>query len=116
MTRTSRAGWIALLVASVLLAINHVVVIFAVDDGDDVMLAVSAIINALTALVLIGPYRQGHAWAWWALWPQVLMTTSVLLWGNETAITTSYVGIAVVLAALTLIIRPNGSPRSEAHP
>lgn len=61
-----RTGWIILLVAAVLMTLNHSMMIFV---GDNPVLFMGYAAFTLYALLVIAlPLRRGEAWAWYTTW------------------------------------------------
>lgn len=93
----ARAGWLVLVALSVLFAAGHVVSAVAVDDEPLAVFVALAVLDAATAVVLLGPYRRLRTWAWASTWVQVVVLASTLLWtGPE--VWAWYVAAAVVMA------------------
>ncbi|MGH9824060.1 MAG: hypothetical protein ACREDR_12505 [Blastocatellia bacterium] len=69
----------------------------------------------LMALVVLGPYRQGKRWAWWALLvslglPNLISLARVPLIGTTSGALPSAIGLAILLLGLLA-----GAPKMFAH-
>lgn len=111
LTVASKVAFAVLLVLSALLAITHVVGAFLRLGPPAVLFVALASVNLAAVVLLLLPYRQGRAWAWWAIWGEVGVTASVLFW-TEPDVGVWYGAIAAVLAAGQLI----GLPRFRSAP
>ncbi len=106
MTRTTRISWWLIVGLSALLAVNHAVLIFVLDDP--VLFCGFAGMNAIAVLVLINGYPQRLTWAWWAVWIEVATIASVAAVGDgsdDTGLRVSYGVVAVVIAVAQLRTR-----------
>jgi hypothetical protein len=104
------AFWTLVAVTGVLTAI-HLAGILFIADGDDerLMFTCYTALNALSLVVLLGPFRGGQPWAWAASWIQLVPNALVLpILGRDPGL--QYVAFTVVMAACLLLARP--APRS----
>ncbi|MCC6453321.1 MAG: hypothetical protein IT328_00110 [Caldilineaceae bacterium] len=61
-----KIGWMLLLIAAGLMAINHIMMIFVLDEST--LFIGYAVFNAYSLAVLYIPFRRGERWAWYATW------------------------------------------------
>jgi len=61
-----KTGWILLLISAALMALNHFVLIFALDEPT--LFIGYAAFNFYSLVVLYIPFRQYERWAWYATW------------------------------------------------
>ena len=61
-----KTGWILLLVAAALMALNHFVMIFALDEPTLFVGYTAFSFYALTVLLI--PFRHYERWAWYCTW------------------------------------------------
>lgn len=61
-----KTGMIMLLVSAGLMTLNHVGLIFALDEP--VLFMGFAAFNLYALLVIAIPFRRHERWAWWAVW------------------------------------------------
>jgi hypothetical protein len=111
-TRAARiASWTLVAVTGVLTAI-HLAGIFFIADGDDerLMFTCYTALNALSLVVLLGPFRGGQTWAWAASWIQLVPNALVLPILGREGPGIQYLAFTVVMAACLLLARP--APRS----
>jgi hypothetical protein len=107
-TRAARiASWTLVAVTGVLTAI-HLAGIFFIADGDDerLMFTCYTALNALSLVVLLGPFRGGQPWAWAASWIQVVPNALVLPILGQEGPGLQYLAFTVVMAACLLLARP----------
>jgi hypothetical protein len=110
-TTASRAARIALWVIvalTVFLGVVHLAGIFFIADGDDerLMFTCFAALNALSLVVLLGPFRAGQPWAWAASWIQVVTNALVLPILGDEGPGLQYLAFSVLMAACLLLARP----------
>jgi hypothetical protein len=67
-----KVGWIMLLVISILMALQHLVLIFAIMDEAVLFIGWTAF-NLYSSIVLYIPFRRGERWAWVTTWIMVLV-------------------------------------------
>jgi len=94
-----KAGWILLLVVSVLATLNHLVLIFVLDQP--LLFIGWTAFNLFACLVLWFPFRQGERWAWVALWIMVIAFASVIFFDRQIA--PLYLGAAAILTVGLLL-------------
>ena len=56
-------GWLLLLIAAALMALNHTVLIFALDEP--ILFTGYAVFNLYALVVLAIPFRRREPWAWY---------------------------------------------------
>jgi hypothetical protein len=61
-----KIGWVLLLVSAALMALNHFVLIFALDEPT--LFIGYAAFNFYSLVVIYIPFRQYEKWAWYATW------------------------------------------------
>ena len=61
-----KSGWIILLVSAALMALNHLSLMFILDNPT--LFAGFAAFNLYAFLVILIPFRRGEKWAWVATW------------------------------------------------
>jgi hypothetical protein len=61
-----KTGWIMLLVAAALMALNHIGLIFALDEP--ILFTGFAAFNLYALVVIAIPFRRHERWAWYATW------------------------------------------------
>src|SRR5258706_15748747 len=61
-----KTGWLILLVSAALMALNHIGLIFFLDQP--VLFTGFAAFNLYALLVIYIPFRRGERWAWYATW------------------------------------------------
>ncbi len=94
-----KAGWILLLVVSVLMTLNHLVLIFALDEP--ALFIGWTAFNLYACLVLWFPFRRGERWAWYTSWILVIAFASAIFFDAQ--IGAFYLGIAVAVAVGLLL-------------
>src|SRR5262245_13433427 len=94
-----KAGWILLLVVSVLMTLNHLVLIFVLDQPT-LFIGWTAF-NLYALLVGWFPFRQGERWAWGATWILVIALASTILFDRQ--IGPFYLGAAAIAAVGLLL-------------
>lgn len=67
-------------------------------------------LDALSLVVLLGPFRDGRPWAWAAAWIQVVPTAPVLSFHGQEGPGLQYAAFTVVMAACLLLPRPAPRP------
>lgn len=101
-----RVGWIVLLVAAGLMTLNHLVLIFVLDQP--VLFAGYTVFNLYALTVLALPFRRREGWAWSTTWllPLGLAIPAVL----DAQITAFYLAVsAVCVFGLLLTARAFGA-------
>ena len=91
-----KSGWIILIVSAALMALNHLSLIFFLDEP--VLFSGFAAFNLYAFLVIYIPFRRGEKWAWYATW--------ILPIGLALPATTTDPGIAIyyyVVAGVCLL-------------
>jgi hypothetical protein len=87
-----KTGQIILLVAAALMTLNHVVIIFVLDDP---VLFLGYTAFTLYALVVIAiPFRRCEKWAWYATWILPIGLAAVAALSGDPNITPFYYGTA----------------------
>jgi hypothetical protein len=94
-----KTGWILALVVSVLMTLNHLVLIFVLNQPT--LFVGWTAFNVYACLVLWFPFRQGARWAWWVSWVLVIAFASVIFF--DTQIGTLYLGAAAIIAVGLLL-------------
>jgi hypothetical protein len=61
-----RTGWVILILAAALMTLNHLVLIFFLNDP--VLFIGWGIFNVYALLVIAIPFRHLEKWAWYATW------------------------------------------------
>jgi hypothetical protein len=89
-----KAGWILLLAVSVLMTLNHLVLIFALNQPS-LFIGWTAF-NLYACLVLWFPFRQGERWAWGASWILVTALASAIFFDAQIGV--FYLGAASIAA------------------
>lgn len=65
-SRSFTAGWVLLILSAALMALNHLVLIFALDEP--VLFLGWTAFNFYALAVIAIPYRRLEKWAWYATW------------------------------------------------
>ncbi len=112
-TTRFKAGWIILLIAAVLMTLNHAMMIFV---GDAPTLFIGYTAFTLYALLVIAlPLLRGDAWAWYATWllPVGLVVGTAV--SGDPAILPIYFSVAAAcVRGLLLTLRASmGGDRGE---
>jgi len=103
-----KTGWILLLVVSVLMTLNHLVLIFALNQP--ILFLGWTAFNLYAVLVLWFPFRQGQRWAWGASWMLVVAFASIIFFDRQVG--PLYLGAAalivvgLLLTASAFFLRP----------
>ena len=87
-----KVGWILLLVIDALMALNHLTLIFILDEPN--LFIGFTLFNLYALLVLLIPFRRGETWAWLATW--LLPIGLVLPAATDPNIAVYYFGSAAV--------------------
>lgn len=61
-----KTGWLLLLIAAALMALNHFVLIFALDEPT--LFIGYTVFNFYALAVLLIPFRRYERWAWYCTW------------------------------------------------
>jgi len=61
-----KVGWIILVILAALMTLNHIVLIFALDDP--VLFIGYTAFNLYALIVILIPFRRAEKWAWLATW------------------------------------------------
>ena len=61
-----KVGWIILIVLAALMTLNHLALIFFLDEP--VLFTGFAAFNLYALIVILIPFRRGEKWAWLATW------------------------------------------------
>jgi hypothetical protein len=111
-SRAARIAFWALVAVTGALTALHLAGILFIADGDDerLMFTCYAALNALSLVVLLGPFRGGQTWAWAASWIQLVPNALVLPILGREGPGIQYLAFTVVMAACLLLARP--APRS----
>lgn len=94
-----KAGWILLLVVSALTTLNHLVLIFALDEP--ALFIGWTAFNLYACLVLWFPFRRGERWAWYTSWILVIAFASAIFF--DARIGAFYLGVAVIMVVGLLL-------------
>lgn len=65
-SRSFTAGWVLLLVSAALMTLNHLVLIFALDEP--ILFQGWTAFNLYALTVIAIPFRRLEKWAWYATW------------------------------------------------
>ena len=106
--RAARIAFWVLVVLTGALAAIHLAGILFIADGDDerLMFTCYTALNAMSLVVLLGPFRRGQAWAWAASWIQVVPNALVLPILGREGPGVPYLAFAAIMAACLLLTRP----------
>lgn len=101
-----KIGWLLLLVTAALMLINHLMLIFVLEEA--LLFTLAAAFNLYALIVILIPLRRGEKWAWLTTWilPVVFVVTSL----NDRNIAIFYLSVAVVCAAGLLVIAQDFFP------
>ena len=105
-----KVGWIILLVISALAALNHIILIFVLEE--QVLFIGWAAFNLYSTVVLYIPFQRGEKWAWFTSWMLALGLAGVMPFDAE--IGPFYVGAAILVAVGLLMTRPAFFPEQAA--
>jgi hypothetical protein len=94
-----KTGWILALVVSALMTLNHLVLIFVLNQPT--LFIGWAAFNVYACLVLLFPFRQGAQWAWWVSWVLVIALASIIFFGRQ--IGPLYLGAAALITVGLLL-------------
>jgi hypothetical protein len=97
-----KVGWIMLLIISILMALQHLVLIFAIMDEAVLFIGWTAF-NLYSSIALYIPFRRGERWAWLTTWIMVLAFAPMILFDPQIAVI--YVTAAVLIAVGLLLTR-----------
>lgn len=111
-SRAARIAFWVLVVLTGALAAIHLAGILLIADGDDerLMFTCFTALNALSLVVLLGPFRGGQAWAWAASWIQVVPNALVLPILGREGPGLPYLAFTVIMAVCLLLARPVPRP------
>ena len=98
-----RAAWILLVVLSAAWTADHVVGAFLTHLSPLLFIGL-AIVDLATVVILCGPYRRLRRWSWWAVWVEIALLTSVVVWATP-SVGIWYGALAVVMAVAQLLTR-----------
>ncbi len=105
-----KSGWIILLVSAALMAINHMSLIFILDDPT--LFAGFAAFNLYAFLVILIPFRRGEKWAWYSTWILPIgLAAPALIAGNGNIAVFYYAVAAVCVLGLLMSMRDFFSKR-----
>jgi hypothetical protein len=99
-----KVGWILLLSISLLMTLNHTVLIFVLNEP--ILFIGWAAFNLYATLVLWIPFRRGERWAWFFSWISVIALASLIMFDSQVG--PIYVGAAAVMAVGLLLTYPTG--------
>jgi hypothetical protein len=94
-----KTGWVLLLVVSVIATLNHLVLIFALNQ--QLLFLGWTAFNLYACLVLWFPFRKRERWAWGAMWILVIAFAGVIFFDRQ--IGALYLGAATLIAAGLLL-------------
>jgi hypothetical protein len=97
-----KVGWILLLALTALMTLNHVVLIFALDE-QALFIGWSAF-NLYALAMLWIPFRAGQKWAWYISWIMIAAFAVVILLDSE--IGWMYLGTAAVMGSGMFLTYP----------
>ncbi len=89
-----KIGWALLLIINGLMALNHFMLIFVLDEPT--LFMGFTLFNLYALLVLLMPFRQGEKWAWYTTW--LLPIGLALPAAGDADIAPYYFGSAAVCA------------------
>ena len=97
-----KTGWILLLFAAGLMALNHFMMIFVLDEAT--LFIGYTVFSFYALVVLLIPFRRYERWAWYCTWllPVGLAAPAYL----NTEIAIMYYTVAAVCVAGLLLTRP----------
>ena len=94
------AGWIILMLISVLATLNHIMLPLY---GDDVALALGWTGYSLYAVVVLAiPFRRCERWAWYSTWILVIGFAAPILIVQESYTVAYLIGAGVIAVSLLL--------------
>ena len=110
--RTTRfnVGWMLLLGISILMTLNHVVLIFFMNEP--ALFIGWAAFNLYATLVLWIPFRRGERWAWFFSWISVIALASLIAFDSQVG--PFYLGAAVLMAVGLLLAYPAALHQASA--
>jgi hypothetical protein len=97
-----KIGWWILFSISVLGAVGHAALVFALP-GEEVLFIGWAALNLYSVLVLYFPYRRGEKWAWYTTWVMIVPFALVMLFDAQ--IGSMYLILAGLMAVGQLLAR-----------
>jgi len=99
-----KSGWIILLVSAALMALNHLSLMFILDNPT--LFAGFAAFNLYAFLVILIPFRRGEKWAWVTTWLLPIgLAAPAFIAGNGAIAIFYYAVAAVCVLGLLLTIR-----------
>jgi hypothetical protein len=103
-----KIGWILLLLVSGLMTLNHLILIFALNQPS-LFIGWTAF-NLYACLVLWFPFRQGERWAWSASWILVITLASAIFFDAQIGAlylgAASIAAVGLLLSASAFFLRP----------
>ena len=100
--RRFKIGWIVLLVAAGLMALNHFMLMFVLDNP--VLFLGFGAFNLYSLLVVAIPFARRERWAWYATWILPVVLAAVGFMDRELTLIYSVVATACVVG-LVLTVR-----------
>lgn len=101
-TTAFRVGWWTLFGIAVLAILNHAMLIFVIPE-EAVLFVGWTGLSAYAALVLLKPYRELQAWAWYGTWVFIVCLAVLQPLGAEIGL--YYLVAAVIMAFAQLSTR-----------
>jgi hypothetical protein len=99
---TIKVGWILLIVLAALMTLNHLTLLFILDEP--VLFTGFAAFNLYALLVILIPFRLSEKWAWFTTW--ILPFGLALPASTNSDIAIYYYGVAAVcVVGLLLTLR-----------
>lgn len=102
-------GWSLLVVLLVLFGVaSHLGGIWYIAASPDEaqMFMLFFVVNVLTVVLLVIPYRQLQRWAWWAVWIGIVPFALIIAFGPPNYIGWMYLGVAAILAVGQFLALP----------
>ena len=109
-----KIGWIILLVSAALMTLNHLGLIFFLDDPT--LFAGFAAFNLYAFLVILIPFRRGEKWAWYTTWILPIgLAAPAFIAGNGNIAIFYYAVAAVCMLGLLVTLRDFSPEHSLAR-
>jgi len=99
-----KSGWMIVLVSAALMTLNHLSLMFILDDPT--LFAGFAAFNLYAVLVILIPFRRGEKWAWVTTWLLPIgLAAPAFIAGNGTIAIFYYAVAAICVLGLLLTMR-----------